>query len=54
MHKHLSRFGILLLVAVFAAFAASAVAGSADKSQEKATKEYCKSHPDDARCKTEK
>jgi hypothetical protein len=54
MHKHLLRFVTLLLAAAFVVFAASAVAGSSDKSQEKVTKEYCKSHPDDARCKTEK
>jgi len=54
MYKHLSRFISLLLVAAFVVFAASAVAGTTDKSQEKVTKEYCKQNPDDPRCKTEK
>jgi len=51
MHKHLSRFISLLLAAALVVFAASAVAGTTDKSQEKVTKEYCKQHPDDPRCK---
>ncbi|HXZ53736.1 MAG TPA: hypothetical protein VEH51_17230 [Burkholderiales bacterium] len=54
MCKHLARFISLLLVAAFVVFAASAVAGTTDKSQEKVTKEFCKKNPDDPRCKTEK
>ena len=60
MQKHLSQILSLLGSACFAAFAATAVAAPAaashqqlsnGSSHEMPTKEYCKQHPTDPRCK---
>jgi len=54
MQRHLSRVFAFLVSLSLATFAMSAVAGNGDKSQDKVTKEYCKEHPDDQRCKETK
>ena len=54
MQRHLSRVFAFLVSLSLATFAMSAVAGTGDKSQDKVTKEYCKEHPDDQRCKEAK
>jgi len=54
MQRHLSRVFAFLVSLSLATFATTAVAGTSGKEQDKVTKEYCKEHPDDQRCKEAK
>jgi len=51
MQKQLSKIFTAVVTAAFAAMAISAVAVPTANAQGKVTKEYCKTHPKDPRCK---
>jgi uncharacterized membrane protein len=51
MRSRLARVLSMIVSACFAALALSAVAVPAANAQGKVTKEYCKTHKDDPRCK---
>ena len=51
MQKQLAKFFTAVVTAAFAAMAISAVAVPTANAQGTVTKEYCKEHPKDPRCK---